>query len=97
MQMRSETSTTAAADALRDAIVDGRLQPGERLRTVALAESLNLSRTPVREALVQLEREGLVEIVPRRGAVVRAFANEDLLDLYEVRAVLEAAAARRAA
>jgi DNA-binding GntR family transcriptional regulator len=97
MQMRSTTNAGMAYTALRDAIVAGDLKPGERLRTAALAELLDLSRTPIREALVQLEAEGLVRLEPRRGAVVRAFADDDLLDLYEVRAVLEAAAANRAA
>src|SRR3954470_23115713 len=93
----TRTNAAAAYEALRAEIVDGRLQPGQRLRTAALAERLGLSRTPIREALVLLEGEGLVRLEPRRGAVVRAFAGEDLMDLYEVRALLEAHAARRAA
>jgi DNA-binding GntR family transcriptional regulator len=93
----SRTNAAAAYEALRAEIVDGRLQPGQRLRTAALAERLGFSRTPIREALVLLEGEGLVKLEPRRGAVVRAFAGEDLMDLYEVRALLEAHAARRAA
>src|SRR4051794_2855195 len=95
--LRSPTNAEAAYESLRTAIVQGELQPGARLRTAALAEQLGLSRTPVREALVLLEAEGLVQLEPRRGAVVRAFADEDLIDLYEVRALLEAEAARRAA
>jgi len=95
----SSDSTNAARvyEELRRAILRGEFQPGERLRTAALAERLGTSRTPVREALVLLEGDGLVELEPRRGALVRAFDPEDLIDLYEVRAVLDARAAQRAA
>ncbi|MSO47662.1 MAG: GntR family transcriptional regulator [Thermoleophilia bacterium] len=96
----SETVGTNAErvyDDLRAAIVSGEFPPGERLRTEALAERFGTSRTPVREALVLLEGDGLVEIEPRRGAVVRSFDPADLVDLYEVRAVLEARAASLAA
>jgi DNA-binding GntR family transcriptional regulator len=82
---------------LREAILAGKLEPGARLRAEALAERLNTSRTPVREALVLLAREGLVEIEPRRGASVRAFDVTDLHDLYEVRALIEPYVAARAA
>ncbi len=82
---------------LQDAILEGVLKPGERLRAEALAQRYGTSRTPVREALLQLEAQGLVEVEPNRGAVVRAFDRADLLDLYEVRALLEPAAAARAA
>lgn len=91
------TSTTRAYDDLRAAILGGELEPGERLRTAALAERFGTSRTPVREALVLLEADGLVDLEPHRGAVVRAFPADDLLDLYDVRAVLEARAAALAA
>src|SRR5215472_924573 len=84
-------------DELREAILAGRLEPGTRLRAEALGERLRVSRTPVREALVLLAREGLVEIEPRRGASVRAFDASDLMDLYEVRALIEPHAAARAA
>jgi DNA-binding GntR family transcriptional regulator len=92
-----QTSAGTARIRLRDAILDGRLRPGQRLRAETLAIELGTSRTPVREALVALEGEGLVEVEPRRGAVVRSFHADDLLDLYEVRAVLEPHAAARAA
>ena len=93
----SATSTVRVHAELRQAILDGVLAPGERLRAEALAERFGTSRTPVREALQRLEREGLVELPPNRGAIVSAFDAEDVLDLYEIRAVLEAHAARRAA
>jgi DNA-binding GntR family transcriptional regulator len=82
---------------LEEAILEGELKPGERLRAEALAQRFGTSRTPIREALVQLEGQGLVEIEPNRGAVVRTFDRDDVRDLYEVRALLEPAAAARAA
>jgi DNA-binding GntR family transcriptional regulator len=91
------TSTGRVRDQLHHAILEGALKPGERLRAEALAQRYGTSRTPVREALLQLEAQGLVEVEPNRGAVVRAFDRADLLDLYEVRALLEPAAAARAA
>jgi DNA-binding GntR family transcriptional regulator len=97
MHIEAPTSTIRVHDELRHAILDGLLGPGERLRAEALAERYGTSRTPVREALVMLEREGLVELQPNRGAVVRPFDAEDLLDLYDVRALIEPRAAARAA
>ncbi len=91
------TSSLRVYDDLRESILAGQYLPGTRLRTAALAERLGTSRTPVREALVLLEGDGLVALEPRRGAVVRGFATEDLADLYEVRALLEPHAAARAA
>lgn len=91
------TSAIRVHQDLRHAILEGELAPGERLRAEALATRLGTSRTPIREALVMLEREGLVELQPNRGAVVKAFDPADLLDLYEVRALIEPHAARRAA
>jgi DNA-binding GntR family transcriptional regulator len=82
---------------LHHAILEGVLKPGERLRAEALAQRFGTSRTPIREALLQLEAQGLVEVEPNRGAVVRSFNAADLKDLYEVRALLEPAAAARAA
>jgi DNA-binding GntR family transcriptional regulator len=95
-----EASVTNAArvqEELREAILAGSLPPGARLRAEPLAERLRTSRTPVREALILLAREGLVDIEPRRGAIVRAFDAADLADLYDVRALIEPHAARRAA
>jgi DNA-binding GntR family transcriptional regulator len=92
-----ETSAVRVREQLQDAILEGVLKPGERLRAEALAQRYGTSRTPVREALLQLEAQGLVEVEPNRGAVVRAFDRADLLDLYEVRALLEPAAAAKAA
>jgi DNA-binding GntR family transcriptional regulator len=84
-------------DLLEEAILEGELKPGERLRAEALAQRFGTSRTPIREALLQLEAHGLVEVEPNRGAVVKTFDREDLRDLYEVRALIEPHAAARAA
>lgn len=87
----------SAYEAIRQAIVEGHYRPGQRLVEQRLAETHALSRTPVREALKQLDAEGLVHIEPNRGAVVRPLTLQDVEDLYELRAELEAYAARRAA
>jgi DNA-binding GntR family transcriptional regulator len=90
-------ASAAATGLIREAIVDGRLVPGERLREEELAAELGISRTPVREALLVLQTEGLVDAAPNRGAAVRAHDAADLDDLYQLRALLEGYAARRAA
>jgi DNA-binding GntR family transcriptional regulator len=77
-----------ALDAVRDAIVAGRLRPGERIKEIPLAEELGFSRAPVRDALRLLERDGLVELVPNRGAVVPALRAVDVLEVYALRASL---------
>jgi DNA-binding GntR family transcriptional regulator len=87
----------AATEVIRQAIVEGRLEPGRRLKEEELARELGISRTPVREALLMLQAEGLVVATPNRGATVRVHGPEELDDLYELRALLEGYAARRAA
>ncbi len=77
---------------LRDAIINGDLEPGERLIEISLAETLGVSRTPVREAIRELENEGLVVMTPRKGAEVAKISHSDLTDVLEVRRVLEALA-----
>jgi DNA-binding GntR family transcriptional regulator len=81
-------------DSLRQAIVDGRIAPGTRLTERELTAMLGVSRTVVREALRQLESEGLVGIIPNKGPVVRALTPAEARDLYGIRAVLEGYAAR---
>ncbi|HEX4419633.1 MAG TPA: GntR family transcriptional regulator [Kofleriaceae bacterium] len=78
--------------ALREAIINNLLAPGERLTEVALAARLGVSRTPVREAFSQLEREGLVTVLPRVGVFVREVTARDVEETYTVRAALEALA-----
>lgn len=74
---------------LRDAILTGKLKPGERLMEIALAERLGVSRTPVREAMKKLEQENFIEMVPRKGAYVADINAKDMLDVLEIRALLE--------
>src|SRR3954465_10850290 len=96
MQMAA-TSTGRVREQLQHAILEGVLKPGERLRAEALAQRFGTSRTPIREALLQLEAHGLVEVEPNRGAVVKTFDRDDLRELYDVRALIEPHAAALAA
>ncbi len=82
---------------LLDELREGALLPGDRLRETELAERLGVSRTPVREAIRQLEADGLVAHIPRLGASVRQLDYPEVMELYEMRAVLEGTAARLAA
>lgn len=86
-----------AYTSIRSWIVEGRLRPGERLIEARIAAELNLSRTPVREAVRMLAADGLVVAERNRGAVVRTLDRGDVLDLYELRARLEAYACELAA
>jgi DNA-binding GntR family transcriptional regulator len=81
---------------LRDDIVSGRLAPGEPLRQDEIARSFGVSHVPVREAFLRLEAERLVEIRPRRGAIVAALSAAELEELNEMRAALECCALRAA-
>ena len=74
---------------LREAILKGNLAPGERLMEIQLANQLGVSRTPIREAIRKLELEGLVIMIPRRGAEVARITEKDLKDVLEVRTSLE--------
>lgn len=74
---------------LREAILTGKLQPGERLMEIQLAESLGVSRTPVREAIRKLELEGLAVMIPRKGAEVAKITEKQLRDVLEVRRAME--------
>ena len=82
---------------LRQAIITGEFAPGERLMEIALANRLGVSRTPVREAIRKLELEGLVVMIPRKGAEVAKITEKDLRDVLEVRSSLEELAAELAA
>lgn len=84
-------------ETLRKAIIVGDLEPGQRLIEEQLAESLGASRTPVRQAMHVLEREGLVERLERGGFAVKGLSVEDINEIFDLRAVLESFAARRAA
>ena len=79
----------SAYQRLLDAIRRGTLQPGARLIETDLARHLGVSRTPIREAIRQLEADGLVVHLPRLGAAVRSLDYAEVMELYEMRAVLE--------
>jgi DNA-binding GntR family transcriptional regulator len=83
-------------NAIRNAIVSGNIPPGQRLIEKQLAEKIGVSRTPVREALRKLELEGFIEMIPRRGALVKVLNEKDIKDVLEIRASLEGLAARLA-
>ena len=91
-----QTRDGYVADRLREAILRGQLKPGQRLDQKELAELLNVSRSPVREALRTLAAEGLVEVYPHRGAVVADLSLEELEEIYFIRGTLEGTAARLA-
>lgn len=80
-------------EALREAIINGTLEPGERLMEIQLAEEMGVSRTPVREAIRKLELEGFVVMVPRKGAYVAGLSMKDIADVFEIRTALESLAA----
>lgn len=81
---------------LRQAILKGELKPGERLMEIQLANKLGVSRTPVREAIRKLELEGLVLMIPRKGAEVAEITRQDMEDVHEVRTALEELAVKDA-
>ena len=82
---------------IREDIISGQYKKNDELREAAIANELGVSRTPVREALRQLELEGLVAIVPNKGAYVRGFTDKDIHDIYIIRSLLEGLCARWAA
>lgn len=86
-----------AYEHIREGIVSGRLAARTRLKSETVAQNLGISRMPVREALRQLHAEGLVTVRPNRGAVVTSLTAGDVMELFEIRAVLEGLAIRHAA
>lgn len=93
----NKSSGESAYDRLHNAIRTGVFRPGDRLREENVAERLSLSRTPVREALRRLEADRIIEHRPRMGAVVRQLSHTEVVELYEMRVVLERTAAEMAA
>ncbi len=87
---------TEVAHKIREKILRGELREGERLQQKALADEFQVSQIPVREALRQLEAEGLVTIITHRGAIVSSLSPEEIEELFEIRAVLECAILRQA-
>ena len=86
-----------AYEKLFHAIEIGEIEPGERLLEIELAKRFGVSRTPIREAIRKLESEGIIQHLPRVGAVVRHLGQPEIVELYEMRIVLEATAAEMAA
>jgi DNA-binding GntR family transcriptional regulator len=84
-------------ESMREAILSGVLEPGERLMEIQLAEEMGVSRTPVREAIRKLELENFVVMIPRKGAYVAGVSHKDVADVFEIRSALEGLAAGLAA
>jgi DNA-binding GntR family transcriptional regulator len=93
-----QAKNTAAliADALRSAILQGKLRSGQALRQDEIAAEFNVSKIPVREALVQLQAEGLVDLIPGRGALVSHLSIDEIAEIYTIRRALEPLALERA-
>lgn len=87
--LRHRTLPAAIADALRKAILGGEHKAGDQLRQDRLAETFGTSRIPVREALIQLESEGFVTMVPHKGAVVTGLSRAEIDDVFDLRVLLE--------
>ncbi len=92
----TRTVKSTIVENLRDDIICGEYLPGQRLLLEEIAARFDISTTPVREALSDLESEGIVTIFPHRGAVVTQFSADDLQDIYDIRATLEEMATRLA-
>ncbi|TCT06054.1 GntR family transcriptional regulator [Aquabacter spiritensis] len=88
-RLKHRTLSAAIVDQLRSAILNGTHAAGTQLRQDALAEAYGVSRIPVREALFQLEAEGLVRITPQKGAIVSELSVAEITDVFELRAILE--------
>lgn len=91
---RNNTFSQATESILRDMILGGSIKPGERLNEVFLASSLGISRGPLREAIQRLASEGLLTVISHRGAYVRTFSKDEIVELYELRSALELHAVR---
>lgn len=83
-------------ETIRDAIMSGALKPGEKVAEPELAARFGISRTPIREAFRQLESEGYLTVIPRKGALVAAFSAKDVEEFYAIKSILEGYAARKA-
>ncbi|UFS72369.1 GntR family transcriptional regulator [Geomonas sp. RF6] len=81
---------------IRDAIMNGSLKPGEKIAEPELAARFGISRTPIREAFRQLESEGYLTVIPRKGALVASFSAKDVEEFYAIKSILEGYAARKA-
>ncbi len=94
---KHQTLREKILETIRDAILKGSLKPGERVSEPDLADRFGISRTPIREAFRQLESEGYLQVVPRKGAVVASLSERDIEEFYAIKILLEGFAARMAA
>lgn len=88
-RIQPRTLRAEIVDMLRDAIISGRLKPGEHLKESSIAEQMSVSRIPVREAFRQLEQEGLIVSIPNQGSFVKVFDEKDIKEIFTLRAALE--------
>ncbi len=94
---RHQTLREKILETIRDAILKGSMKPGERVSEPELAERFGISRTPIREAFRQLESEGYLKVIPRKGAVVASLSERDIEEFYAIKIILEGFAAKMAA
>jgi DNA-binding GntR family transcriptional regulator len=94
---RHQTLREKILEMIRDAILKGTMKPGERVSEPELAERFGISRTPIREAFRQLESEGYLVVIPRKGAVVASLSERDIEEFYAIKILLEGFAAKMAA
>ena len=94
---RHQTLREKILETIREAILKGSLKPGEKVAEPELAERFGISRTPIREAFRQLESEGYLTVIPRKGAVVAALSERDVQEFYAIKSILEGYAAELAA
>jgi len=94
---RHQTLREKILETIRESILKGTLKPGEKVAEPELAERFGISRTPIREAFRQLESEGYLTVIPRKGAVVTSLSERDVSEFYAIKSILEGYAARLAA
>jgi DNA-binding GntR family transcriptional regulator len=94
---KNRTLREQIVSSLRESIIRGELDPGQKITEPELAGKLGISRTPIREAFRQLESEGFLTVIPRRGAIVSRMTKKEINDFYEIKSLLEGYAARKAA
>ena len=88
-EIKRDTLSYTVYQSIKDSIINGDIEPGTRLTESKLSKQLNVSATPVREAFRELSSEGLIKLIPYRGAVVQRFTHEELSEVYECREALE--------
>ncbi|MEW6672281.1 MAG: GntR family transcriptional regulator [Thermodesulfobacteriota bacterium] len=96
-EVQSQSLTNVIYDQLEEMILSGKLKPGERINESQLSSELGISRAPIREACRQLEKRGIVEVKARRGSFVYEIDVNEVIELYDIRAAIDALAAEKAA